>query len=191
MDKKYTKNIECGLRLKECRKSKGLTQEKLAISSNYSVQTVSYIENGTRNMSREAAHAFSKILEVREEYLLCEDNAKTVDDLSRTIEYQYRNEKKLLKVFNGLGYWEFFKFIDTPKTLNTEFIEIEKVTFCIPGDQFVTCTEKEYDAFLEEIQEYIRFKLNHFTQKCRPSSEDEIKEFKKHYLWDVLGDEEI
>lgn len=71
---------KAGKRLRDCRKEKKITQDELAELSNYSVQHISMIENGRRNMSISAARSFSKILDVREEYLLLEDNIKTATD---------------------------------------------------------------------------------------------------------------
>lgn len=73
-------NKERGNRLRECRKQKGLTQEQLADLAELSIQHISLIENGKRGMSLESVKKFCSILEVRERYLLCEDNFKTTTD---------------------------------------------------------------------------------------------------------------
>lgn len=192
MDEKHTKNIECGLRLKDCRKNKGLTQEKLATLSNYSVQTVSYIENGTRNMSREAAHAFSQILEVREEYLLCEDNSKTIEEKFAFESYETFKAEQIEKALHSIGCWEYIKYGDLIEHFeNSEIVNIEKIILSISDNEFVTCSEAKYYELLNDIREYMIFRLKQFSKRCTPATKAEITEFKKHYLWDVLGDEEI
>ena len=78
-----SKNIskECGKRLKECIKESGMTSKELAENCNYVPQYISQIINGKRNMSLQAAKSFAKVLSVREEYLLCEDDYKTDSDI--------------------------------------------------------------------------------------------------------------
>ena len=73
-------NKKRALRLKECRKSKNLTQSKLAELCYCTPQTISYIETGKRNMSLNLAYEFSKILGVDIEYLMCETEFKTDHD---------------------------------------------------------------------------------------------------------------
>ena len=81
MKKDLDLNKKRGQRLKECREAARMTQENLAEITDYSVQTVSYIENGKRGMSKESAYTFAKYLNVRMEYLLCDDDFKTVEDI--------------------------------------------------------------------------------------------------------------
>lgn len=76
-------NKKIGNRLKECRVAKNLTQKQLAELSYCTPQTISYIENGKRGMSRDLAHTFSMYLEVDEDYLLCEAVFKTLQEKDR------------------------------------------------------------------------------------------------------------
>lgn len=95
-------NKNRGNRLKECRKNVlGMTQEKLAELSTYSVQHISMIENGRRGMSAEAAKTFGKILGVRKDYLLCESDAKT-DEQLREMRFDAQDElnNTMLSLFN-------------------------------------------------------------------------------------------
>ena len=70
-------NLKRGKRLKYERQRKQMTQEQLAEYANYSVQHISYIENGKRKMGYEAAHVFSEILGVPVNYLMCETDYKS------------------------------------------------------------------------------------------------------------------
>ena len=70
-------NKKRGQRLKECRELRKMTQNKLAMLSHCSPQSISYIENGRRGMSRELAHIFAEKLQVKEEYILLESDFKT------------------------------------------------------------------------------------------------------------------
>lgn len=70
-------NLKRGKRLKYERTQRGMTQEQLAELSNYSVQHISYIENGNRKLGYEAANIFSKILGVSVSYLMYETDLKS------------------------------------------------------------------------------------------------------------------
>lgn len=93
MDSKKTKKIyndvECGKRLRECRKKTGLTQEDLAseltkLTDNKdktrSPVHIGYLENGKRSISLELAHLLASVLKVRPEYLLGYDDYETDDE---------------------------------------------------------------------------------------------------------------
>lgn len=73
-------NIEIGKRLKICRTLANMTQEKLSEAVDCSVQTLSLVENGKRGLSLELTRKLARQLNVREEYLLCEDDFKTQED---------------------------------------------------------------------------------------------------------------
>ncbi|MBA4700912.1 MAG: helix-turn-helix transcriptional regulator [Ruminococcus sp.] len=95
-------NKKRGKRLKECRKYiPGMTQEQLANLSHYSIQHISMIENGKRGMSLEAARVFSALLDIREKYLLCEDdyrtNAEESDAFNVTSTSDCRHQLKYLE----------------------------------------------------------------------------------------------
>lgn len=64
-------NNRQGERLRHERKRKNMTQEQLAELSNYSIQHISYLENGSRKMSYEAAATFADIFGVTTDYILC------------------------------------------------------------------------------------------------------------------------
>ena len=65
---------ECGMRLRKCIEEKKMTQRELAAESNFSPQYISNIISGQKPMTVTAAKQFSKILGVRESYLLCESD---------------------------------------------------------------------------------------------------------------------
>lgn len=90
MNKKVTDNKEfmlrCGKRVKECREAAGYTQSELSATletlpeNNGKIRNekhISAVERGERRLSIEYARLISKVLNVREEYLLCQDNFKT------------------------------------------------------------------------------------------------------------------
>lgn len=97
---KSNSNKKIGDRLKECREEKGITQQNLANSCFCTPQTISYIENGKRGLSRDLAHKIASILEICEEYLLLESDFKTTSDKIKfeeeLIDYQDTSVMKYL-----------------------------------------------------------------------------------------------
>ena len=85
MIKKKVK-LECGKRLKDCLASSHITQKELADKTGYTPQYISNIICGKKNMSTDAARLFSKFLNIREQYLLCEDDYKTEYELFENID---------------------------------------------------------------------------------------------------------
>ena len=90
-------NIKRGQRLKECREERNLTQNELALLSHCTPQSISYIENGRRGMSRDLAHIFAQELHVDEEYILCESNFKTYKD-------EIRQREKNIDIIDNATY---------------------------------------------------------------------------------------
>lgn len=76
-------NPESGKRLRECLEHDGLTQKGLSNSSGYTPQYISNIIVGKKPLTSSAAEVFAKVLNIRKEYLLCEDNFKTFKERSR------------------------------------------------------------------------------------------------------------
>ena len=74
-------NKECGIRLKECLNNSNMTQNELSSLTGYTQQYISNIVVGQKPMTIKAAKLFSKHLHVREAYLLCESNHKTMEDM--------------------------------------------------------------------------------------------------------------
>lgn len=91
----YTEEIKVvrGNRLRECRRERGMTQSQLAEAvdclpenrrtQNRSSQHIGRIERGISILTRDYAHLLAQALEVREEYLLCEDDYKSSSDFQK------------------------------------------------------------------------------------------------------------
>lgn len=90
-------NSKIGMRLKECRDAKKITQKSLSEQCYCTPQTISYIETGKRGMSRDLAHRLSKILLVNEEYLLGESDFKTSSE-------KYLHDEELMNLTDTLAF---------------------------------------------------------------------------------------
>ena len=115
-DKDQELNKKQGDRLRHERKRKNMTQEQLAELSHYSIQHISYLENGSRKMSYESASAFADILGITADYLMCKTDfkpsGKTTDINIPLIQAMFEN---VLSIIFEYGYK--FESIEYP-TLN-------------------------------------------------------------------------
>lgn len=122
MNKKSTESAEkmllSGKRIKECREDAGITQQKLtelieALPENNgktrNEKHISSLERGERSLSLEYARLISKVLRVREEYLLGNDDFKHGTDESLHKMNQFFKQEECIKYLIGsLGYREFY-----------------------------------------------------------------------------------
>ena len=128
-------NKDCGKRLRECRVEAGMTQKELSETSHYSVQQICYIENGRRGMSTEAAKIFSKLLHVREQYLLGESNYKDGPDYLCKLSKDESVESTILNLLAIMDY----------SITVTQYKTLEQITPEIYGDTDV-------EAILEALK---------------------------------------
>lgn len=114
-------NSGSSIRFKECLKSAGLNQKQLAKLTNYSEQHISSFATGKKSITVPAAMAFSKILKVSPEYLLCESDSKTLDEREKKEEnYEKLFEKYSNGVLHLAGYKIVCKFISNWKELGLD-----------------------------------------------------------------------
>lgn len=117
-------NKNIGVRLKECRELRHMTQKDLADACSCVPQTISYIENGKRGLSRDLAHRLAEVLEVKEEYILLESNFRTNSDQLKYQEEQIDiNDTSIMQYLKSLGYdigfqWKGEKDDDVNKLLD-------------------------------------------------------------------------
>lgn len=133
------KNIS-GVRVRECRKALGLTQEELASKvyelpenkgTSRTPEHIGYIERGQRNLSHEWAWLLAKALGVRPEYLLGEDNCKTESEFNlmpvqKDIMARHAVASFLLTygiTFNPPLDYEFFTFDEIADMISTMRLE--------------------------------------------------------------------
>lgn len=181
-------NIKRGKRLKACREAAGLTQEELSEKSNYSIQTISYIENGKRGLTTDSAYTFGKCLNIRMEYLLCDDDHKTTSDMYKYLKSFNRKERNIQESIAENNYI----FLDIPGKNEVVYhdsniqndvtiVNVEKYVLYTPDNKFLTCTEEQYIDLIGEIDDFISMKLKRFENSCIPATEDEINKFTKFY----------
>lgn len=170
-------NMKIRKRLKECRLAKGMTQKEFSEASHYSVQQICYIENGKRQMSLEAAHIFSSVLEVRTKYLLCEDNIKTEDELTSVILDSKVLERILCDLLACSKTYvapESFEFKNIVKTENDsphsgQWMDVEVNNMVIydgKDHKGYICLTEDWNNLEKDIFAYIDFRISRFLETC-------------------------
>lgn len=89
MKRKNYYGVECAQRLDALMTERNIKAPALAELSHYSSQQIRNFRNFRRPMTIEAAYSIAPILGVRPEYLLCEDNCKSPEELE---EFHKRKE---------------------------------------------------------------------------------------------------
>lgn len=182
-------NKECGKRLKQCLKEQNISQKDLSVKSNYTQQYISSIIVGKRNLSLESARRFSRILNVREEYLLCEDNFKTIGELDKKIWYPLFEKKDSIahQLLNLAGFdinCDFIKnwyelgldkliygpFLPNTGCVNCIPFELEgKVEYSTeitaPNGKVFYCDYEDISMLGYELIEYINFRMKQLESK--------------------------
>lgn len=92
MKRKNHYGEECAQRLDALMTERNIKAPALAELSHYSSQQIRNFRNFRRSMTIEAAHSIAPILGVRPEYLLCEDDCKTSEELKKATERKKMND---------------------------------------------------------------------------------------------------
>lgn len=182
-------NQECGKRLKECLEACSMTQKELADLTGYTQQYISYIAVGTKPMSITAAKLFAKHLKVREEYLLDEDDNKTIAEMNQKRHSLFDElegvTNALIKLagFNPIcDFIENWKELGLDKTIYGPFSEGETPGMHVNVDKFYSklrfsteiqvpngkrfyCDTEDFLLLRYEILEYVKFRMAQLESK--------------------------
>lgn len=162
--KKSNINQEQGIRLSNARKRRNVTQEKLAELSNYSVQTISGIENGTRRMTLESANIFAEALVIRAEYLNGKDDFMEYSEL-----YAYKQDKSYKEIdaletlINSFGYN--YEWVEPEFKSNEKECPVKIRLSSLNNERIMLLMD--FELAKKEMLDFIEFKL----QKLMKESE--------------------
>lgn len=179
MAKKEPHDVVCGQRLRECREEKGMTQAKLAEAvyqlpenrgKERSANQIGYLERGTRPISLEYAALLSKVLGVREEYLLGKDDHKNIIQQFQKMVDDVQLEGFLL--YTGLSaYAELAGYTITAPPLmeGRSFEEIftdMKNGYQISKDgKTIAMSMAEMNRFENEVFDFVELKFKHLFKE--------------------------
>lgn len=180
-------NKEVGNRLRDCLKDSNLTQKQLAELTGYTPQYISNIIVGKKKLSIEAARNISRKLNVREKYLLCEDDYKTEGEMWKKRHELFNDKKNLLdSIINLAGYRRVCDYIANFKELGMDkiygpFQEIEDMAKYIPdekeGQEIINtvietpngkrfpCNLIDYTLLEYELIEFINFRFKQLESR--------------------------
>lgn len=156
-----------GARVRECREMRGLTREELVEqiellpengSAPRSEKQIYYIERGDRPMSAEYSRLLSKALNVREQYLLCEDDYKTQSDIFASIAKTKTSKRELIENLLTLhGYLIEDITEQQPIMTDEKGRQYRKPLFAFVSPHGTRCyfTEKQLAAFIQQIDNYV------------------------------------
>lgn len=141
MKRKNYYGPECAKRLDSLMTELDIKAPALADLSHYSSQQIRNFRNFRRPMTIEAAHSIAPILGVRPEYLLCEDDCKTSEELKRF------NERKFTSKMNNL-------------TIDTEISKIAWLTVrdIENNNEDYYISAEDHREFREDIANYIEMR---------------------------------
>lgn len=161
-------NQETGKRLKECRSELGFTQERLAKEANFTKQFISALENG-KSLTVATARRLAAVLHVRMEYLLCEDNYKTIDEL--------QERQNTTSTYSHQLCFLFFETLGFSLSGTYERNNDRKICLDINGSrEKIEFNKCDYDDFVDDIIEFAKWRYARFLKKGTKLSDPEWKE---------------
>lgn len=183
---KYQSNS--GERLKQCIIDANMTQVELASASGFTQQYVSNIVVGKKPMTVKAASVFSKLLGVRQEYLLLEDDYKTQREFwgKRRSIFKKRDDIAM-QLLNLCGYEPVCDFIENWEELGLDKqiygpfpdgdnagkhvpLELDTKTrhsteLIAPNGKHFYCDTEDIAILSYELIEYIYFRMGQLESK--------------------------
>lgn len=103
-----------GQRLKKLAKEHGFTREDMAEKLNYSCGHISRFYKGTIEIPDNVAQTLSELWTIRKEYILCEDDFKTDEEM-----YSYMNETSIKEMQAAIDYLKTLDITFRPCTVLT------------------------------------------------------------------------
>ncbi|WP_448783016.1 helix-turn-helix domain-containing protein [Blautia sp.] len=141
MKQKKQYGPECAQRLDHLMTELNLKNTDLAELANYSPQQIRNYRSYRRSLTAEGARAIAPFLGVRPEYLLCEDNCKTLEEFNNlNIKKEISDSLKMSVAF------------DIAKLTTTIVKKIET-----DNENYFIST-KDYNEFRKDISDYIQMR---------------------------------
>lgn len=104
-------HLKIGQRLKQLAKEHGFTREDMSVKLNYSSGHISRFYNGSIELPHNVASVLAETWGIRKEYILCEDDFKTDDEM-----YLYLNETSIKDMQIAIDYLKTLGLVLRPCT---------------------------------------------------------------------------
>lgn len=150
-----------GNRLKQLAKEYGFTRENMSEAINYSCGHISRLYSGVSEIPDSAAQILSDLWHIRKEYILCEDDFRTDEEM-----YSYLNDNSIKEMQAAISYLETLGLFLHPCTvlscpITTIYRHLEELSKYVKKSEIERLNSK-YDFNLPQ-NEFIR---KHFTEEC-------------------------
>lgn len=162
-----------GDRVREERKLNKLTQFQLAELSGFeSVESISKIERGERNLTPKRAGELAKVFHVRKEYLLCMDNFKTENEKElfelREWDTEWKRRLNAVRVLAYLCGYEIDIFTDGKMSHSVEnvlhsFDEGYKIQK--DGKVLACCSLERFNLIALDCQELVEQRIKSYVRE--------------------------
>lgn len=151
-----------GNRLKQLAKEHGFTREDISKAINYSCGHISRFYSGVLEIPDNVAQILSDFWHIRKEYILCEDDFRTDEEM-----YSYLNENSIKEMQAAISYLETLGLFLRPCTildcpLTTIYTHLEELSKYIKKSE-IERLNSEYDFSLAKSD----FTKRYFSNKCR------------------------
>ena len=180
-------NIICGDRLRKCIEKRNMKQKDVAAAAHFTEQHISNIVKGKCKLTTDTARALSDVLNVRMEYLLCEDDFIT--DTERIISNMDSLEhitKSICTILDCKGYsLHHDKYTESAEPFKTIILDsnevdgrsggaldnliaekmesaTEQTTIALkhPDGRIIRISSEHFHTLLSDIENYIDYKMH-------------------------------
>lgn len=186
-------NKKRGERLRRCIEEKNVTQKSLAADANFTEQHISKLVKGKSNLTTDTARTLSRILGVRMEYLLYEDDFKTeIEKISSQLKSLSDISQNICNVLSSKGYRlvydEYINSCETFKIVSISYpYEIEgktaqeikdniidklqstneqnMIALKHPDGRIIRITSSLFNKIVSDIENYIDYQMHMIFSK--------------------------
>ena len=169
-----------GQRLKRRAKERARTREDMAEKLNYSCGHISRFYKGTIEIPDNVAQALSELWNIRKEYILCEDDFKTDEEM-----YSYMNETSIKEMQAAIDYLKTLGIVFRPCTalacsltaLYRHWIQMQEYI----KKSEIERLKKEYDFDLPSDE----FHRTYFAEQCYVELSSPLPDIPFSHLEDI------
>lgn len=162
-----------GERVREMRKKRHLTQAKLAEQAGCSLESISKVERGERNLTEKMAGKLENVLGVQKEYLLCYSDSPTITD---RVLFELAGEKVALdmqKLALSLlaelsGYTLEIPDVEEQGLITLQEYSELKMEWCKiwkNGELLASCTQRRFELLALDCQELVEQRIKSYIRE--------------------------
>lgn len=176
-DEKKNRAKKTGLRVKEARKAKGLSQERLAELINRTQNSISMIERGERDLTKDNAILIAEACDVRLDYLLLlTDYMTEQEEILSDFQLSYYEISQEYPMMQYLAGRAGYMMIDSDMIGKKETGKRKEKPYCYfvgtDNNEEVAFSSDDFKELLEDIEEYSKLRITRMVNKKRRGEEN-------------------